>query len=282
MTDWKDTVRAALIGGFCGVAIGLLAYFLLRHTGMGSVLFVLVPFAVGFSVALVAKRPNVTAAAVLVALLCSLGILIAFGAEGVLCAILALPILAVGLALGVVVGLLARKLVVKHFANSRLTTGFLLLIGPLLLIAGERVERPILTQARTEVVTSAVEVHAPPARVWDQIQTVENVESRKPLLMYFGLPIPQRCTMRGHGLGARRTCYFRNGYIEETITAWNPPRLMGLSIDRTHLPGSRWLGFVTAEYRLTQRGRTTVLTRTTTITSHLIPHGIGEPLKLAA
>ncbi len=238
---------------------------------MGAVLFVLVPFTVGFSVALVAKRPNVVAASLVFAVLSTLGILIALGAEGVVCAILALPIIAVGLGLGVGTGLLVRRWLWKDSSNPRMTTGFLLIVGPILVLTGNKIERPILAQARTEVITSAIEVHAPATRVWAQIQTVDSIQSSKPLLMYLGLPTPQRCTMRGHGLGARRTSYFDSGYIEETITAWNPPWLMGLSIDRTHIPGRHWLGFSTAEYRLSQQGDTTVLTRSTSVTSHLYP-----------
>jgi hypothetical protein len=61
------------------------------------------------------------------------------------------------------------------------------------------------------------------------------------------------------------------GYIEETVTAWNPPYNLGLSIDRTHMPGRHWLGFESAEYKLESMGPVTRLTRTTTVISHLEP-----------
>lgn len=89
--------------------------------------------------------------------------------------------------------------------------------------------------------------------------------------MYVGSPVPQRCVMQGHGIGAKRTCYFNVGYIEETVTAWNPPYYLGLSIDRTHMPGRHWLGFESAQYRLQANGSRTLLSRTTTISSHLHP-----------
>jgi len=37
------------------------------------------------------------------------------------------------------------------------------------------------------------------------------------------------------------------------------------------MPGRHWLGFESAEYRLQQNGQVTMLTRTTTIFSHLHP-----------
>jgi hypothetical protein len=77
--------------------------------------------------------------------------------------------------------------------------------------------------------------------------------------------------MQGQGIGAKRTCYFNVGYIEETVTGWDPPYYLGLSIDRTHMPGRHWLGFENAEYRLQADGSRTFLSRTTTISSHLRP-----------
>ena len=74
------------------------------------------------------------------------------------------------------------------------------------------------------------------------------------MLMYIGLPIPQRCVMNGRGVVAKRTCYFNAGYIEETVTEWSPPYRLGLSIHRTHMPGRRWLGFESAEYNLQGNG----------------------------
>ena len=231
----------------------------------------MVPVVAGFSIALVARRLNIVVSAALLAVLGSLACLIAFGKEGVLCALLALPILVLGLGLGVGIGLLIRRILVDRASHQTTTTGFLLLIGPLLIFAGERIERPMLEHPRTEVISNTVEVSDSLEHVWMNIQSIDSLEGSKPLLMYVGLPVPQRCTMRGQGIGAKRTCYFDTGYIEETVTAWNPPYLLGLSIDRTHMPGRHWLGFQRAEYRLESAGKFTALTRTTTVTSYLLP-----------
>ena len=129
----------------------------------------------------------------------------------------------------------------------------------------------MLERPRTEVVQTTVNVNGSPERVWRAIVSIDNIKASQPFLMHVGLPIPQRCTMQGHGVGAKRTCYFNVGYIEETVTAWNPPYSMGLSIDRTHLPGRHWLGFESADYRLEPSGGTTWLTRRTTVFSYLHP-----------
>jgi hypothetical protein len=282
VADWKVSCRAAAIGATAGTAIGLLAFLFLtsrQYPQMGGILFLMVPVVAGFSVTLVARRPNSIVAAALLSVVGSLVLLIALGKEGVLCALLALPIIVAGLAIGAGIGFLVRKYVVKRAANQNTTTGILLLIAPMLILAGGRVERPMLRHPRTEVIQTAVEVNDSSERVWLNILSIDSLKASKPMLMYVGLPIPQRCTMQGKGVGAKRTCYFNVGYIEETVTGWNPPYFLGLSIDRTHMPGRHWLGFERAEYRLESKGRTTVVTRTTTITSHLRPSWYWSPLE---
>jgi len=189
----------------------------------------------------------------------------------VLCAVLAFPIIVAGLGIGAGIGVLVRKLFVGRSEKQTTTTGVLLLIGPTLIFAGERIECPILQHPRTEVIETTVEVDDSPERVWGRILSIDSVQANKPILMYIGLPVPQRCTIQGHGIGAKRTCYFNVGYIEESVTACNAPYYLGLSIDRTHMPGRHWLGFESAEYRLQPNGRMTLLTRTTTVSSLLHP-----------
>jgi hypothetical protein len=266
-----------------GTVIGLIAFFFLtshQHPSMGAVLFLLVPVAAGFSVVLVARTPDSAAvAAALLSVVCSLVVLVALGKEGVLCALLALPIIGAGLAIGVWVGILARKLFVDRSKNRPTTTGMLLLITPALIFAGERIERPILQDLRMEVVQTTVEVNEKTEKAWGRILSIDSVQASKPVLMYLGLPIPQRCVMQGHGIGAKRTCYFNVGYIEETVTEWSPPHSLGLSIDRTNMPGRYWLGFENAEYRLEAKGPGTLLTRTTTISSRLHPSWYWRPFE---
>jgi hypothetical protein len=274
VTDWKTSLKAAAIGAISGTAIGLLGFlFLTSRLGhsMGGTLFLLVPSVAGFAIAIVARKPkSAIVAACLLSVAVSLIFLIAFGKEGPLCAILAFPIIATGLAVGAVIGFLVRKLFMRDWSQTA-TMGIVILIAPTVIVAGERIERPLLLHPRTEVVQSTVEVSDSPEKVWGRILAIDTVQASKPLLMYIGLPVPQRCTLQGRGVGAKRTCYFNVGYIEETVTEWNPPYQLRLSVDRTHMPGRHWLGFESAEYRLRSNGPNTQLTRTTTVLSDLHP-----------
>lgn len=272
MTGWKSSLTGVAVGATTGTIIGLLGFFLTSlHPSMGLALFMLVPLGAGFSITLVTRGFNSAVAAALLAVLTSLVLLIALKKEGVLCAILAFPIILGSLVIGVLIGMLARKVFLSNRKHQTTTTGMLLIFTPVLIFAGEKIENPMLANPRTEVVENAIEVQGTPEQVWNNILTIDNVEASKPFLMYVGLPIPQRCTLRGQGVGAKRTCYFDAGYIEETVTAWNPPYEMKLTIDRTRMPGRHWLGFESAQYELAPLGRTTRLTRRTTIVSHLHP-----------
>lgn len=281
MNTWWHLLKPTLIGAATGTAFGLAAFLFLTtsHDGMGGVLFLLVPIAAGFAIGLVARGANSAGAAAILAVLSSLLVLVGTGKEGALCVVLVIPILLLGLFIGVLIGVAARA-VVCDLREERVTTmGVLLLVLPAVILAADRVEAPHLIKPRVEVIRDSVTVSAPPDQVWKDIVSIDSVRASKPFLMYVGLPIPERCSLQGEGVGAKRTCYFNSGYIEETITGWNPPYYMGLTIDRTHMPGRHWLGFENAEYRLQANGKSTVLTRTTTISSHLLPRWYWRPLE---
>jgi hypothetical protein len=237
---------------------------------MGAVAFLLVPLVAGFAITMVSRGIERIISAAVLATLCSLGLLIAMRMETPLCALLSLPLLFVGLMLGVSLGYLFLK-VLRRDASKGVFMSAVFLAMPLLIFAGHRVEVSTLVHPRREVVTSSILLRADPAQVWNELRSFDSLAGQKPLLMYIGLPIPLRCTMEGSGVGAKRTCYFNDGYIQETVTEWLPPNVMQLSIDRTNMPGRHWLGFETARYDLEKDPNGTVLTRNTTIISNLYP-----------
>jgi hypothetical protein len=276
--DWWAIWKAAGLAIVVGIATGLLGFFIAAAgtTGMGIVMFFLGPVAAGFVVSLLTHKPNTSAAVNLVVLLSTLVILVATGREGVLCAVLAAPLLALSIGLG---ALLGRAFHPNPTDDAPVKTGMLLLLPIMVVVTGRQIEKPFLSHARIEVVSNTVRVPASPEQTWMYIQSIDSIHGSKPWLMHIGLPTPQRCTLEKAAEGARRTCYFDKGYIEETITKWDPPHYMELRIDRTHMPGRHWMGFETASYRLQPDGAATLLTRTTTITSHLAPRWYWRPLE---
>jgi len=272
--DDVSLLKGVCVGTLTGVCFGLGGFFLsgIPNTqGMGMVMFWLTPMLAGFAISLVTPRPNTMPAAMLLSALVSLVILVALGKEGPLCAVLAFPLLAAGLALGAVCGNLFRKYVMAGVRNQSMTMMLFFLTAPAFILAGHRAEYRELGVPREEIVTSSVTIAASPDEIWPHILSIDSIAVAKPLLMYIGLPIPVSCELVGSGVGAKRTCYFEKGSIEETITEWSPPYAMGLSIDRTNMPGRHWLGFENAQYQLRREGSATRLIRTTTIVSHLHP-----------
>ncbi len=117
-------------------------------------MFLLVPFAAGFAIALVTRgKPQIAAAAIL-SVMGSLALLIAMKLETPVCGLMALPFLFVGLIVGIVIGLLFRKLIGKAGPNDAMLAFFGVATMPLLVFAGHRVEKTALVHPREEIVTS--------------------------------------------------------------------------------------------------------------------------------
>jgi hypothetical protein len=282
LIDWKSSLKGVLVGGLAGAAVGLGGFFIAEIPAthaMGGVMFLLVPFAAGFAINLVSRDLETTTAAVLLATIASMALLIAMHMETPVCALLAFPLLLVGLGLGVAFGNAFRALRAKFKSKGATFTSIVLLSLPLLIFSGHRIELSTRTHPRREIVTTTIRLSADPTRVWSELQSFDSLAGQKPLLMYIGLPVPVRCVLQGTGPGAKRTCYFDHGSIEETVIEWLPPNLMRLSIDRTHMPGRHWLGFEYATYTLQQNGNDTILTRATTIVSNLYPAWYWRPFE---
>ena len=284
MTDLSPRVheRSPLLGALAGVLTGTVfgvAGFLLATIpatrNLGYVLFVFVPLSAGVAIAFTMRGKGSIAAATLLATFFSLVVLVGTGREGLLCALMALPLIFVVLLCGVGLGLLLAKLIGERKGASSTT----LLLLPVLILGGHQLELKTPSLPRISPVKTSIWLAAAPEQVWPLVETVDSIVGSKPLLMHVGLPVPQRCVLRGTAVGSKRVCYFDKGYIEESILEWQPPYRMRLSIDRTNLPGRHWLGFELAEYTFEPDSGGTRLTRTTTITSGLSPSWYWEPLE---
>ena len=280
LEDRKLTYKRIAAGSVIGIVIGLTGFFFAQVgvRGMGTLIFCFFPMTAGFAIGFLTRAAKAAGISALIALLGSLLALIAIGKEGPLCALMAFVFLAVTIGVGAALGVAVRTLV-KTSRGQNTTMGAFILVAPGLLFVAKQLEKPLLDRARIETISTSVWVPNSLDQTWLEIQTIDSIHANKPWLMYVGLPIPQRCTLERPAVGARRTCYFDKGYIEETITEWNPPYSMGLRIDRTHMPGRHWLGFENAGYRLAPEGAGTRLTRTTVISSHLYPAWYWRPLE---
>jgi hypothetical protein len=267
-------LKGLLIGIAAGTCVGLVGFFLATipsTRGMGATLFFVVPFCAGFAISMVTRGSNTSLAAALLSVLASLTFLVMGKMEGVLCAFMAFPLLLSAIAIGTLAGYLFRRHVVERLRHQMTGVVTVFALVPAVILAGHQFELPALRTVRREIISNSILVTASPEEVWTNIQSIDSLAVPKPWLMNFGLPTPLRCTLERQGVGAKRTCYFDQGFIEETITGWSPPYSLQLTVDRSNMPGRHWLGFENAAYDLRREGSDTRLTRTTTITSHLYP-----------
>ncbi|MEO1060954.1 MAG: SRPBCC family protein [Actinomycetota bacterium] len=80
-----------------------------------------------------------------------------------------------------------------------------------------------MTPLRADIV-----IAAPRTRVWDLLADLESVALWSPAVR------AAECTSdRPRGLGAQRRCHMRpRGWLTETVTAWEPERLIELTVDQ--------------------------------------------------
>jgi hypothetical protein len=280
MESNPSTWKRIISGTLSGTVLGIIGFYIASAgiRGMGPVMFFLVPVVAGIVIGWMIRGGKAVGISAIVSLIGALFFLIAMGKEGLLCALLAFPFLAVAVLFGVLLGI-GLRIAIKPNWGQNITAGLFMVASPFLIFGGKQVERPLLEETRIEAVSTTIHVADTPSNIWGEIQSIDSLKGSKPWLMYVGLPIPERCKLEKAAVGARRTCYFNKGYIEETVTGWDPPRHMGLHIDRTHMPGRHWLGFENADYWLQPDGEGTLLTRTTTISSHLYPAWYWRPLE---
>ncbi len=273
--DWK----AILVGLLTASVFGLGGFFLFRDGGMGSALFLLLPAASGFAVAVTTKPARILTTSLIIALILSLSILLLTGLEGWICVLMALPLIVFGMTVGGFCGYFFRKRMIDSSKFPQTIKFIVLLIAPVFLIGAHSAEQYLIDPLRDETFVTTVSFNAGPDQVWETLKSAESVEASKPFLLKMGLPVPVRCELEKEGVGSRRICYFDSGYIEERITEWNPPNSMKMEVIETNLPNKHWLSFKDASYEIRQEGGNTIVTRRTTIVSRLRPAWYWRPLE---
>lgn len=217
-------IRAAL----AAVAVGFSAFLagIYLFTSYGAVLFFGTPLVMGMVAGFLYNRPVVhstvaTAGLGVFVMILAGGVLLVFAFEGLICLVMAVPI--------VMPTAIAGALLGKWIAEAT-TAGLAQLVPVVLalpLLAGA--ESLVATLPEHEVLT-VVEVDAPPEAVWRHV--VEFPDLPKPTEWFFrcGIACPQRARIEGRGVGAVRHCEFTTGDFVEPITAWDEPRRLAFDV----------------------------------------------------
>ena len=193
-------------------------------------LFVALPFCLGmFSVLLYSfHEPRQWFACMSVALLpvALVGAaLLLVAVEGVICLLMAAPFAVVLAALG---GALGYAIQARHWRPKQAAAMFSILI--LLIPASFGVERAAALRPPMYKVRTAIEVNAPPEKVWSQVVAFAEIPPPKELLFRAGIAYPIRAEISGHGVGAVRRCIFSTGPFVEPIEVWDEPHLLKFGV----------------------------------------------------
>ncbi|HEV2699802.1 MAG TPA: hypothetical protein VGU90_17555 [Terriglobales bacterium] len=235
---WGSAVAAVLITAPIGLLLVLLGVQLLMNYGWG--LFIALPFVMGFVAAVIhgLRRPRTRTECIIVATL-SMAVLgtglLAFAIEGAICIAMAAPIAVPLAAFGGMCGYLVQR---QRWSQSG-APAFLSII--LLFVPGVQWTEHALGPARQSfVVRSAIEINAPPEKVWQQVVAFSEISPPKEWLFRAGIAYPIRAEIAGHGPGAERHCVFSTGAFVEPIEIWDEPRQLKFSVTANPPPMEEW------------------------------------------
>ncbi len=234
----RGAIGAAAVSIVLTIAIGFMFTVLgaevLRSYGWG--LYVALPFCLGLFSVLVYSyhepRSFGSCMSVAVGPIAMLGaVLILVMLEGLICILMAAPFALVLSALGGMLGYAIQEGYWLHKGTPAMLS-IVFLFTP----AFQGVESWAKLQPETFEVRTAIEVNAPPEKVWNQVVAFAEIPPPKELLFRAGIAYPIRAEISGHGVGAVRHCIFSTGPFVEPIEVWDEPRLLKFGVTANPAP----------------------------------------------
>jgi uncharacterized membrane protein YhaH (DUF805 family) len=204
----------------------------------GWSLFVGIPFMLGFGSVLIyghrrqLKFKEVIGVAFITILLFSLIIFI-LAFEGIICIVMALPIL-------FPIALIGATIAYSINDSRRAMTTNLFII-PLLAIPGSGfIEHENNHTPPTISVVTEIIINAPKQQIWDELVAFSQIDPPTELLFKTGISYPIHAQIEGTGVGAVRKCNFTTGSFIEPITIWNEPDLLEFGVLQQPPPLVEW------------------------------------------
>jgi uncharacterized membrane protein YhaH (DUF805 family) len=234
----RSALGSAILAIFLTTVLGLL------FVGLGTVviqaygwgLFVALPFCLGmFSVLLHSyHEPRDLKTCLSVALL-PIGILgavlLLVAMEGLICILMAAPF---AIVLSTIGGMIGYSIQDRYWGTRRRPA--MLSIVLLLVPASFGIEHAAALRPPEFLVRTAIEINAPPQKVWNQVVAFAEIPPPKELLFRAGIAYPIRAEISGRGVGAVRHCVFSTGPFVEPIEVWDEPRLLQFGVTANPAP----------------------------------------------
>ncbi len=255
-------------------AIGLLftlsglVFLLLGQSFYGVALFCVLPVALGLTSGILPDRRWAFYGLILTLAIFFI-LVLAGGVEGMVCVLMAMPIVIPLIFLGYLIAELIRKLSRKKPEDKSFNIS---LLYPFLVFLGMGFLELVMGNEQVQEATSTTLLVADsPAEVYRKIIHVDTVNVETNWLHNLGLPIPRKCTLTEEKVGGKRICVFEEGEIIETITELRPNELLRMNVAPSSMLGMHWLRFDEDIYSIKAVANGTEITRTTTYFSELKP-----------
>lgn len=262
---------------FVFLSTGLL-FLHLELIGYGLSLFVFIPFILGYFLGegLIKKM---SLFGFIFSLITFLVLLYFGGLEGMVCILMAMPIVLFFIGCGVIV-----QNVYKFFFGKKQSTKNKLqsTLAPLAFVLTIGVLEHQFTQNNLnhEVLESEMILPFTTLEVYKAIKSVDTLNVTLPFLMKLDLPIPRKCVLNKEEVGGIRTCYFDGGNITQKIVDIEVGKFMEMEVIDYELTGRDWLKFHEAAYYFEDLGDgKSKISRTTSYSSALYPRFYWKPLE---
>lgn len=212
--------------------VGVLSIQLIGGSGealFGVATFMAAAAAIGFGVVVVLPGKLTPAGSILMGACapCFVSILfLAIGIEGLICILMALPILALSGSIGGMLGCLSRGDDPVEPGDRRAHLLWLLVF----LGASYSLEIAVATPRRYLPTTTTIDIAAPPEVVWRHVIAFSEITGDVELPFRLGVAYPLRARIEGEGVGAIRYCTFSTGEFVEPIEVWDPPHRLAFSV----------------------------------------------------
>lgn len=228
---WASNWAIVLYGVVCSLSVFLATYW--QIADYGFTLFVIAPLVVsavsGYLSAWSGRQTVLGCVG-----LTTLGLLLPGCAllvsqwEGIICIVMAAPLVAFECLLGCMVGY-GIGLALMPGANLNITRSIVFLSIPLL-PGLNIVESQFPIHPPTQIVRSVVDVDAPPEVVWPHVIQQPDLPEATEWYFLAGIGYPLSTRTVGEGVGAERYCEFSTGVFPEVVEEWDAPRVFRFRI----------------------------------------------------
>lgn len=154
---------------------------------------------------------------------CGILLLVAF--EGLICLIMAAPLVFGGTLMGAGLGIGVAYLLPGRRSRAAAVSILLALYS-----GGLALEHTEAHSERWFQITSAIEIDAPRELVWENVVAFSELPEPEEWLFHTGVAYPLRARITGEGVGATRYCEFTTGPFVEPITVWDAPRRLRFDV----------------------------------------------------